>query len=179
MPGTARQRTQHQPKAREGEEIWETTIPGRIWVITTDDRGKEKPISVGPKVGARLRIKSLDREVAQDSILTDDGDPFTNGMLKRVDADQNDNPQTASTQALTTEELSAVYTKSGAAFQAAVRKLNELNVRRLREMAEVLDAKASQISFLDSHIEEHYKRGSDTPTYRELKGIGEVAGAVT
>jgi hypothetical protein len=173
MPG--RTRKTHTPTARPGEEIWETLVPGRIWVTTTDDRGKTKDTSVGPQVGSRLRIKSLDREVAQDSILDDASDPFTNGFLKRVDADQNLDELTASEQALTTEELVELFSKTGNAFQAGVRRLNELNVRRLREMAEALDAKASQISFLDSHIEENYRGGGDTPTYRELKGLGEVS----
>lgn len=170
-----RTRTTHTPRAREGEEIWETTTPGTVWVTVTDDRGKEKDISVGGQPGQRLRIKSLDREIVQDRILDDASDPFTNGLLKRVDADQNLDEATASDQALTTEDLEAIFLKTGNAFQAAVRKLNELNVRRLREVAEALDAKASQISFLDEHIEANYRQGGDTPTYRELKGIGEVA----
>ena len=168
-------RTQHTVKAREGEEVWETTVAGRIWVKVTDDRGRTKDVSVGPKAGSRLRIKTDDREVIQDAILEDKSDPFTNGLLKRVDADQNENPDTASEQAFTTEELAGFFEKTGNAFQAAVKKLNETNVRRLREMAEALDAKASQISFLDEHIEAHYRVGGDTPTYRELKGVGETA----
>jgi hypothetical protein len=168
-------RTTHVPKARAGEEIWETLVPGRVWVAVTDDRGREKAISVGPKVGARLRIKSLDREVAQDAILNDDSDPFTNGLLRRVDADQQDEESTASEQVLTTEQLMDVFGRTGMAFQSAVKKLNELNVRRLREMAEALDAKASQIAFLDTFLEENFRAGGDTPTYRELKGVGDTA----
>lgn len=168
-------RTTHSPKARPGEEIWETTTPGRVWVITTDDRGREKAVSVGGAVGQRLRVKSLDREVAQDAILEDSSDPFTNGLLRRIDADQNADEQTRSDQALSTEQLMDLYGKTGMAFQSAVRKLNELNVRRLREMADTLDAKASQISFMDEYIQATFKGGGDTPTYRELKGIGEVA----
>lgn len=171
----AKTRTTHTPRARDGEEIWETTTEGKVWVTTTDDRGKEKAVSVGGKPGARLRIKSLDREVMQDAILQDGSDPFTNGLLKRIDADQQDDPQTASDQVLTTEQLMELFGKTGNAFQAGVRKLNELNVRRLREMAESLDAKASQIAFLDEHIETEFRQHGDTPTYRELKGIGETA----
>lgn len=167
-------RTTHTPRARQGEEIWETTTDGTVWVLTTDDRGKEKAISVGGKPGARLRIKALDREVLQDAILDDESDPFTNGLLKRIDADQNQDPQTASEQALSTEQLAEIFTKSGNAFQSAVKKLNELNVRRMREMAAALDASASQMSFLEEHIEANYRQHGDTPTYRELKGTGET-----
>lgn len=167
MPG--RQRVAHTPKAREGEEIWETTTPGRVWVTTTDDRGREKQISVGPGVGQRLRLKSTDREVAQDSVLDDASDPFTNGLLKRVDADQQLDASTKSDQALDTDQLLALFAKKGNAFQAAVAKLNELNVRRLSEMAEAADASASQIAHLKEVIVENYRQEGDTPTYREIK----------
>lgn len=170
-------RTQHEVKAREGEEVWEITTPGRVWLTVTDDRGRSKSVSVGGtgKPGARIRISTLDREMMQDSLVEDRSDPFVNGMLKRVDGDQNSDERTASDQALTSEELAELFEKKGNAFQSAVKKLNELNVRRLREMAEPLDAAASQIAFLDSHIEEHYRAGGDTPTYRELKGAGDTA----
>lgn len=167
MPG--RTRTTHTPKAREGEEIWETTTPGLIWVTQTDDRGKEKSVPVGGQPGQRLRIKSLDREVAQDSILNDESDPFTNGLLKRVDADQNLDPATESDQVLDTEELMKVFGKKGTPFETAVKKLNELNVRRLAEMAEAVDASASQISFLKEYVTENFRMEGDTPTYREIK----------
>lgn len=168
-------RTQHQPKARAGEEIWETTTEGRVWVTSTDDRGKERAVAVGGKVGQRLRIASLDREICQDRILDDTSDPFVNGLLKRIDADQNADERTASQQALSTEELMSIFDKTGNAFQSAVRKLNELNVRRLREAADALDAKASQLAFLDEHLATNYKGGGDTPTYREMQADRDVA----
>lgn len=162
-----RTRTTHTPRARDGEEIWETTTPGKVWVLLTDDRGKEKSVRVGGAVGQRLRIKSLDREINQDAILEDTSDPFTNGLLRRVDADQNADPQTKSDQVLTTEDLMEFFKSTGNAFQAKVKKLNELNFRRLREMAEAADASASQISFLADHSA-NFRQEGDTATYREL-----------
>lgn len=164
----AKTRTTHTPRARDGEEIWETTTPGKVWVTVTDDRGKEKSVRVGGAPGQRLRIKSLDREVNQDAILGDDSDPFTNGLLKRVDADQQQDPMTASDQVLDTEQLMELFKKSGNAFQAAVKKLNELNFRRLHEMAEAADASASQIAFLREHLTATFRLEGDTPTWREL-----------
>lgn len=155
-------------RAREGEEIWETTTQGRVWVVTTDHKGHEKPISVGGKLGARLRITSVDREINQDRILEDTSDPFRNGILKRVDADQNTDERTASDQALDTNELVTVFAKSGMAFQSAVKKLNERNVRRLREMCDAVDASTSQVAFLDKHIEEHYRQQGAMPSYNEM-----------
>lgn len=162
-----RTRTTHTPRARDGEEIWETTTAGTVWVMSTDDRGKEKSVSVGGAPGQRLRIKSLDREVCQDAILEDGSDPFTNGLLKRIDADQQADPGTASDQVLSTEQLMDIFKSSGNAFQGKVKKLNELNFRRLYEMAEAADASASQIAFLREHLT-NYRQEGDTQTYREL-----------
>jgi len=163
-----RTRTAHTPRARDGEEIWESTTAGTVWVLTTDDRGKEKSVGVGGAPGQRLRIKSLDREICQDAILGDDSDPFTNGLLKRIDADQQQDPQTASEQVIDTEQLMDYFKSSGNAFQGKVRKLNELNFRRLHEMAEAADASASQIAFLREHLVTKFRQEGDTPTYREL-----------
>lgn len=164
----AKSRTTHTPRARDGEEIWETTTPGKVWVLVTDDRGKEKSVRVGGAPGQRLRIKSLDREINQDAILGDESDPFTNGLLKRIDADQQQDPQTASDQVIDTEALMDFFKSSGAAFQNKVRKLNELNFRRLYEMAEAADASASQIAFLREHLAATFRLEGDTPTWREL-----------
>lgn len=163
----ARTRTTHTPRARDGEEIWETTTAGKVWVLSTDERGKEKSVRVGGAIGQRLRVKSLDREINQDAILEDGSDPFTNGLLKRVDADQQLDPQTQSDQVLDTEQLLDIFKSTGNAYQSKVRKLNELNVRRLSEMAEAADASASQISFLREHVAQ-YRQEGDTPTWREL-----------
>lgn len=157
-------------RVREGEEIWETTTAGRVWVVTTDHRGHERRVSVGAKVGARLRITTVDREINQDRVMEDTSDPFRNGMLKRVDADQNTDERTASDQALTTEELLTVFAKSGMAFQAAVRKLNERNVRRLRELCEAVDASTSQVAFLDKYVDENFRQQGSMPSYDEMMG---------
>lgn len=162
-----RTRTTHTPRARDGEEIWETTTAGTVWVLVTDDRGKEKSVSVGGAQGQRLRIKSLDREINQDAIMEDGSDPFTNGLLKRIDADQQLDPGTKSDQVLDTEQLMDIFKASGNAFQAKVKKLNELNFRRLYDMAEAADASASQISFLREHLT-NFRQEGDTATYREL-----------
>lgn len=157
-------------RARPGEEIWETVTEGRVWVVTTDHRGHERRTSVGGKAGARLRITTVDREINQDRIMEDTSDPFRNGMLRRVDADQNTDERTASDQALTTEQLVTVFAKSGMAFQSAVKKLNERNVRRLREMCEAVDASTSQVAFLDKHISENFRQHGSMPSYDEMMG---------
>lgn len=163
---------ERQLRVREGEEIWETTTEGRVWVTTSDARNKEKPVSVGGQVGQRLRISVDDREINQDAIMNAADDPFVNGLLKRIDQDQNDDERTKTDQALSSEDLAKLFAKSGNAFQSAVRKLNELNVRRLREMAEGLDASGSQVRFLDEHVAEHYRNEGTMPSYNEMLASG-------
>jgi len=156
------------PKARPGEEVWETTTDGTVWVPIVDVRGRESYVEVGGVAGSVLRITSIDREVAQDRVPTGN-DPFVNGMLRRIDADQNADPKTASDQALGTDELVAVFTKSGTAFRAAVDKLSEHNVRRLYEAMELVDATASQQAYLREKIASFRPKGNDA-AYADLRG---------
>lgn len=156
---------------REGEEIWELTVPGAVWVEVTNDRGKAVPLCVGGRPGARLRISTEDRIITQEQIVERELDPFVNGMLCRIDADQQDDEKTASVDALTTEDLMKVFSKSGRAFQAAVDKLNQTSVRRMNEMAEDVDATASQITYLKDSIATRWPIGGDTKVYREIKGL--------
>lgn len=156
---------------RPGEEVWELTVSGTVWVEVTNDRGKPTPLRVGGKPGARLRISTEDRVIVQERVVDPEADPFTNGMLVRIDADQQADSKTASVDALTTEDLMKIFSKSGRAFQSAVDKLGQLSVRRMTEMAEDVDATASQISYLKEQLETRWPLGGDTPTYRELTGV--------
>lgn len=159
--------------------MWETTTDGVLWFMTTDSRGHEKPKKVGGKAGTRFRVTTVDREITQDLIVNPANDPWANGFLKRIDADQNGDERTATDQALSTEELMIVFGKSGNAFQSAVRRLNERNVRRLREMCDAVDATQSQVGFLDKHIEENYRVQGSMPSYDELVRDKDVAGSTS
>ena len=154
---------------RAGEEIWETTISGRVWVETTNEKGAPRMVSVGGREGARLRITTEDREIAQERIINRDLDPFVNGSLVRVDADQQNDERTKSVDALSTEQLIQVFSKTGKAFQTKVDGLGELTVRRMMDIAEQVDATNSQINYLRKSIEERWPIGGDTPTYREMQ----------
>ena len=155
--------------AREGEEVWETTTDGRVW-IPLDVRGREQAVTVGGRAGSRLRVRAIDREIAQDRCLDDD--PFTNGLLKRVDADQQSDPRTASPNVLSTEDLMVGFSKNGMAFRSFVDKLSEFNARRMAEMAEMVDGSTSQVSYL-REVVARFKVEGDTPTYREMRASGE------
>lgn len=157
-----------QLRAREGEEIWETTTDGTVWVTMTDERGKVQQKSFGGKAGTRMRIKTIDRLANEDAVYGES--IFDNGLLIRIDAEAERDPDKAQN-AMSTEELVAGFSKSGAAFRAFVDRLNELNTRRMRSMCEIQDASQSQLAYLDKVIKERYRVEGDTPTYRELKAM--------
>lgn len=161
-------------QTREGEEIWETTTDGTVWVSVTDDRGREKQISVGGRAGQRLRLKTLDREVNQEAIFDEEADPFRNGLLRRVDADQNSDEATATDQAFSPEQLAKLFAKNGNSFRASVDKLNEVNVRRMRALADDLEVSTAQLSYLEEVIEAKFRKHGDTKTYREMQAFGDV-----
>jgi len=151
------------------EEVWETTGHGMVFVTVTGVDGKERSISAGGRPGQKLRISEYDRTRCQERVLDDRADVFTNGMLIRVDA-PNDGPNV-----LTAEDIVELFTLRGEAFQERVNELNEYNTRRLLEASEDLDASNSQIVFLKQTIAQKWPIGGDTPMYRELQGLGQVA----
>lgn len=159
-------------RVREGEELWETTTDGAIWYVITDQRGREKHKRVGGKAGTRIRITTADRELNQDNIIDPDKDPWHNGFLKRVDKDQSEDEATATDQALSTEELMALFAKNGNAFQSAVRGLNERNCRRMLAIAEDVDASVAQVNFLQEHVTSTYRVQGSMPSHDQMVSDG-------
>lgn len=158
------------PKTREGEEIWEMLVPGTVWLKTTvwtrHGQPQDKDLSIGPnQVGRRVRISALDREVNQSVMTSEALDPFRNGMLKRVsehpDEDEVSRESAQSSDALTAGELAAIYDLPGDEFSARVSGLGEVPLRRLRELAEALDASLSQVELLDDVIASRYRKGGE------------------
>jgi hypothetical protein len=120
------------------EEVWEMQTGGRVWVETTLDksRGTTKMKSVKGK-GSRLRIDVEDRKLAQERVRDPRHDPFTNGLLVRIDANQQEEETTKSESAKTDEELLAVFkVKAQAKFRAALEDFTEIALRRLVHLAE-------------------------------------------
>jgi len=119
---------------------------------------------VGPKKsGQKLRISRADREMNQENVSDPKFDPFVNGLLVRVDKDQNLDKKTASTDAVSTKDLLAIYELKGDAFRIEVSKLGQVPIRKLREMAEAVDAAVSQIAILDEVIAERYRKAASQP----------------
>ncbi len=149
-------------------ETWEITTEGRVWFQTTVynrfGQPQDKDVSLGPKkMGSKIKISQADRERNQEMVQDPSFDSFTNGLLVRVDADQNLTPKTASTDALSVADLLSIYEKKDAAFREAVQALGQVPIRRLREMAEAVDASMSQVAILDEVIEERYRQSASQP----------------
>jgi len=155
--------------AREGEEVWAIQVPGAVTLrVTTFNRfgqAVEGAMTVGPnRSGQQFRIKTEDREENQAICMSPEHDPFLNGMLVRVDADQQQDPRTASKDALTTESLLDIFDLEGKAFEAKVRSLGELPLRRLADVGESMDASHRQINFVRELIAERYTKGGPQTT---------------
>lgn len=169
--------TKRAPQTREGEEVWETTTPGTVWVPVVDTRGREKEVKVGGKVGARLRLQTEDRILAEERLLNPENSPFRNGLLVRIDARRGDHadPDLDQGQEISTEELMAAFAKSGNAFHAFVDKLNEINVRRMHEMSEAVDASVAQATYLAQRVAAYRPQGEGPqPSVVEMQRRGEV-----
>lgn len=152
------------------EEVWETTGHATIYVRQTTVDGSTRNVAVGGRPGMRLRISEYDRERNQETVMDEAADPFTNGMLIRVLPEGEAGPQH-----LTDDQIAQLFMVTGQEFTDKVDELNEYNVRRMYEKAYELDATNSQIQTLKGMIETKWPIGGDTPMYRELKGLGQVA----
>lgn len=174
--------------AAAGEEIWLNTLAGTLYYFTTDRNGKRRGASV--RGGKTFRVTEYDRELMSDEIADDERNPFLNGRLKRVDDRiAASDPETGEVnqedaeagktplpdghkveQALEGDDLLDVLNKNGMAFQSAVKKLDERNVRALKALTkrDGVEATVKQVEFLDAYIQENFRAGGATTTGIEL-----------
>lgn len=158
---------------KEGEEVWEIAVDGALYLrVTAYNRfGQmvEDEMMVGPKKrGHQFRIRSEDREENQRRCASPQVDPFRNGMLVRRDADQNEDPDTASPQALTTEQLMDLLDDTHIeSFKRTCEALDEVPLRRLLDLGRNLDASHKQIDFLEALILDRYGKGQVQPSTLE------------
>lgn len=153
---------------RRDEEIWECQVEGTIYFEITNHKGAPASTSV-KGVGSRIRVTTEDRILMQERILDRVNDPFVNGMMIRIDADQQEDESTRSTDALSEAELIAVFDLEPADFAEYVSSLSEVNVRRLAGMKKKAKITVEQAEYIQELIAEKYSVGGDTPTYREMQ----------
>ncbi len=156
-------------RAPEGVEIWETAIEGVVWVRVMDRRGNERQVKVGPAKAARLRIKTADRENSQDAVLKEGSDPFTNGTLRRVDANAPVDPEADfKRHTYTNAVLTWVMGHQGTEFDALIDRMNERGVRSMKAWAVEHDGTVSQLQKIQDTIDEKYKIEAVMPSTAEI-----------
>lgn len=148
-------------------ETWETTTAGGVWIYTVSDQGVEKKRRIKGPSGTQFKVKTRDREYHSDHFVDPKRDPFLNGTFKHVGAPAGKpNPPEGydEAQALSDADLHELFkSKSGNAFQAAVKKLDERNVRRMAAMVEEGDlASVAQANFLQKYIEMTFRAGGES-----------------
>lgn len=146
------------------KETWEVRVPGRITLSHTVLNRANNPVperlTLGPNaVGRTFRISPEDRRDNQDRVARPSQDPFTNGMLLRVDESQQKDPQTASPNAVSTEELLDLLDLAEDEFAARLGQLNEIAVRQLLDMAESAGASYARVKALEVYVQDHYRPG--------------------
>lgn len=161
-------------------ESWEITTEGTVWVWKMDPReGKYVEQRVGGRQGGsrRLHISRDDRRFNQEQVVEEmkEHDPFRNGALVLVSAEQADDIDT--TYHLTSEDLGRLLEiKDQDLFETEVGDIkSELILRRLKEVAET-KATVAQLEFIRTVIETRYKVGGTQRTVREMMQAGEMSG---
>lgn len=150
----------------EGKETWEVQTGGTVYVESLIDpvRGLSKTLKASGK-GARLRISTMDRKLAQERTRDEKHDPFRNGLMLRIDEDQQEDPETASPSAMSDEGLKKLFAlKQQARFRAAIGDLSEISLRRLKALAEDDETVTSvQNDIINTRIEDEFSvnRGKD------------------
>lgn len=155
------------------EEVWETTGQGWVHVRVTGVDGKPRSIKAGGRPGQKLRLSEYDRLMNEERVLDDRVNPFSNGMLLKVSPIDEDAPFNPNH--LSVDAMVELFTVTGPEFNTRVDELNEYNVRRLIEACDELDATNSQVQYLAKVLAQKWPIGGDTPMYRELQGLGQVA----
>ena len=169
-------------KTVAGEEVWQNTMAGRFHYFTTDQNGKRRRMVA--RGGQLIRITPHDRELISDEIALERRNPFLNGRLKRVDnqiltEDTPDEEAEGKTPlpeghqaelANTEADLREIFAKNGMAFQTAVKKLDERNIRQLKALSESesVEVTVKQAEFLKKHIDENFKLGGATSSGKEI-----------
>lgn len=130
-----------------------------------------KELVVGPKARGRIfTITREDRLENQRQVIDPIHDPFRNGFFLRADSDQQADPTTQSDAALSTESLLDVCELDFEQFEAKVRSMPEVPVRRLLEVALQMNIAHNKVVFLEEYIVETYRMGSPQ---KSLTGNGE------
>src|SRR5512140_368755 len=156
-------------------EVWEVQTASQIVINVMKANRFGQAIAdqliLGPnRIGARVEISPEDRRDNQNACADPVHDVFTNGMLLRVDASQQTDPETASPSAVSTEEALDILDLKEAEFKRAVPTLSEVTVRRLLELAESAGASHTKVVFLQKFVADTYRPGGPQTSLESGKG---------
>lgn len=159
----------------DGMELWVMQLDSVVCLETTGYNRFGQPtareLKVGPlRRGFEFQIATADREDNQRAILDPGQDPFRNGTFVRKDASQHADPNTASPNALTTEDLIDICDLTQSAFEERVQQLGEVPLRRLAEMAESMDVGYQKVRYVQDYVADRFASGGPQ---KSLDGEGE------
>lgn len=161
-----------QTATQTGQEIWESTVDGKVSLNVPGPRGTLKNINAKGK-GARLRISPGDRVVVEEGIRDRQNNPFINGKLMQVGGPVRvplEEDEFEQDQQLSDDDLALFFTYSPEDFEAALPSLSEPNIRRLCTLFMTKGGTVAQQQIIGDYIEQTWPITSgDTPSYREMR----------
>lgn len=126
-------------------ETWKSAVPGRIWLKTSKDASKGTFGNVNVKgVDSILRIKTSDRLLNQENVRSPEFDPFINGRLVPVKAEQFDGP--VFDDAKITEMLA---TRVGPKLRELLMDTPETVLKRIQDKIDQFDVTVSKKKMID------------------------------
>lgn len=160
---------------REGMELWVMQLDSIVCLETTGYNRYGQPtareLKIGPmRRGFEFQISNTDREDNQRNVMDPIHDPFRNGTFVRKDANQQADPNTASADALTTEDLIDICDMQQGPFEERVQQLGEVPLRRLSEMAESMDIGYQKVRYVQDYVADRFASGGPQ---KSLDGDGE------
>ena len=153
-------------------ETWEIQVASEVRLKrTTQNRlgtAIQEEFIVGPnRIGQRFELSPDDRRDNQRLVADKEHDPFLNGMLRRVTGEPETEPEVASPNSISTEEIIDLIDLPEAEFDARIADMNEIALRRVLEMAEQVGASYPRVTKLQDTVRERFTPGGPQPSMLE------------
>lgn len=134
-------------------EVWENPNNCVVGIAGLDHRGNMAPKVVAPR--RRVNVTPEERELTESMAVSDEVNPFRNGLLRpvRLVEEHDFQPAERTENQKSDDELRALLAKSGAPFVNAIKKIDSpLTLGRLHAMAEA-DGTTKQVEALKARLE--------------------------
>lgn len=138
------------------KETWQNVTRGTAAVIKLDMRGMEYGEVV--RAGGKVSLSPEERRLNQDRAATEKQDLFSNGMLspvRLVDGSEDNTDIAANPNFMSESDISDLFGLTLPALRAKLADIESYAlVLRIRETAELVDARKSQVAAVDARLEE-------------------------